>query len=70
MARTLLDLDEDVLREASVALGTATKKDTVTKALEAAIRASRARRRRALADLQRVAEEGGFDFDLYHEFDK
>jgi Arc/MetJ family transcription regulator len=70
MTKTLLDLDEDVLREAGVALGTATKKDTVTRALQTAIEARRAGRRRTLADLQRVADEGGFDFDLYDELDK
>lgn len=69
MAKTLLDLDEDVLQEASAALGTATKKETVTKALHTAINVSRADRRRALADLQRVADEGGFDFDRYDELD-
>jgi Arc/MetJ family transcription regulator len=70
MAKTLLDLDEDVLQEAGVALGTVTKKDTVTKALHTAIEVSRAGRRRAMTDLQRVADEGGFDFDLYDELDK
>ncbi|MFG1952904.1 type II toxin-antitoxin system VapB family antitoxin [Micromonospora sp. NPDC048830] len=30
MAKTLLDLDEDLLAEATAALGTATKKETVT----------------------------------------
>lgn len=70
MTKTLLDLDEDVLHEAGLALGTTTKKDTVTKALHAAIDVSRARRRQALADLQRVADEGGFDFGLYDELDE
>jgi Arc/MetJ family transcription regulator len=70
MAKTLLDLDEDLLAEATTALGTSTKRDTVTKALRAAIETSRARRERALADLQQVAAEGGFDFDLLEELDR
>lgn len=70
MAKTLLDLDEDLLAEATVALGTATKKDTVTSALQVAVEVSRARRERALADLQQVADEGGFDFDRYPDLDE
>lgn len=70
MAKTLLDLDEDLLAEATSALGTSTKRDTVTKALRAVIETSRARRERALADLQQVAAEGGFDFDLLEELDR
>jgi Arc/MetJ family transcription regulator len=70
MAKTLLDLDEGLVAEASVALGTSTKKDTVNTALRAAVEASRERRGRALADLQQVAAEGGFDFDLLDELDK
>lgn len=70
MAKTLLDLDEDLLAEATVALGTPTKKETVTKALHEAVAASRARRERALADLQQIAADGGFDFDLLDELDR
>lgn len=70
MTKTLLDLDEDLLAEASTALGTETKKDTVTKALQYAVDEVRARRARALEDLQRVADEGGFNFDLLPELDK
>jgi Arc/MetJ family transcription regulator len=66
----LLDLDDDLLAEATTALGTSTKQDTVTKALRAATEASRAGRERALTDLQQVAAEGGFDFDLLEEFDR
>jgi Arc/MetJ family transcription regulator len=69
LARTLLDLDEDLLAEATAALGTSTKKETVTVALRSAVAASRARRRRALSDLQQLADQGGFDFDRYHDLD-
>jgi Arc/MetJ family transcription regulator len=70
MAKTLLDLDDDLLAEATVALGTSTKKDTVTEALRQAVEGSRERRQRALADLQQVAEEGGFHFDRLDELDQ
>lgn len=70
MAKTLLDIDEDLLAEATIALGTSTKKDTVTKALRHAVEGSRTRREQALADLQQVADEGGFDFDRLDELDQ
>jgi Arc/MetJ family transcription regulator len=70
MAKTLLDLDDELVAEASVALGTSTKKDTVNTALRTAVETSRTRRERALADLQEVAAEGGFDFDLLDELDR
>lgn len=70
MAKTLVDVDDDLLTEASTALGTSTKKDTVNEALRRAVEASRERRRRALEDLQRIADEGGFDFDRLDELDR
>ncbi len=70
MAKTLLDLDEDLLAEATAALGTATKKETVTAALRQAVEGSRLRRQRALADLQQVADEGGFHFGRLDELDQ
>jgi Arc/MetJ family transcription regulator len=70
VAKTLLDVDEDLLAEASTALGTSTKKDTVNEALRQAVEASRERRRRALEDLQRLADEGAFDFDRIAELDE
>ncbi len=69
MAKTLLDLDEDLLAEATTALGTVTKKDTVNEALRKVVEDSRARRVRALRNLQRIADEGGFNFDLLDELD-
>lgn len=70
MAKTLMDVDEDLLAEASTALGTNTKKDTVNRALLHAVEASRERRHRALEDLQRLADEGAFDFDRIAELDE
>jgi Arc/MetJ family transcription regulator len=70
VAKTLLDVDEDLLAEASTALGTSTKKDTVNEALRQAVEVSRERRRRALESLRRIADEGGFDFDRLPELDQ
>jgi Arc/MetJ family transcription regulator len=70
VAKTLLDVDEDLLAEASTALGTSTKKDTVNEALRQAVEVSRERRRLALEDLQRIADDGGFDFDKIAELDE
>ena len=70
MAKTLLDLDEELLAEATVALGTPTKRETVTRALQVAVEIARTRRERALADLQQLADEGAFRFDRYDQLDE
>jgi Arc/MetJ family transcription regulator len=70
MPKTLIDVDEELLAEATTALGTSTKKDTVNEALRQAVEASRERRRQALEDMQRLVEEGGLDFDRLGEIDK
>lgn len=70
MAKTLVDVDEDLLAEATSALGTTTKKDTVNAALRHVVDETRARRAQALEDLQAVADSGGFDFDRIAELDE
>lgn len=70
MSKTLIDLDDSLLAEAAIALGTGTKKDTVTQALQHAVDEARAKRRTARLELQRMAEEGGFHFERYEELDK
>jgi Arc/MetJ family transcription regulator len=70
MAKTLLDLDEDLLAEAAAALGTRTKKETVTLALQRVSEEARTRRARALADLLAIADSGGFDYDRLEELDR
>ena len=70
MAKTLIDLDEELLAEATTALGTTTKKDTVNEALRQAVESTRERRRQAREDLQRIADEGGFDFDKIADLDE
>jgi len=64
MARTLIDLDERLLKLAAEELGTATKKDTVNEALRA-IAARSARRR-----LKEMAKAGAFAEMLEPEFEK
>lgn len=54
--RTVVDIDEDSLREARKALGTTTKVETVNRAL-ADVAALAARRR----DLQRLIDGGAVD---------
>lgn len=70
MAKTLLDLDEDLLAEAAATLGTRTKKDTVTVALQKVSEEARARRASALADLLAVADADGFDYSRLNDLDQ
>lgn len=69
-----IDLDGDLLAEASVALHTRhpsrQHQDTVTEALRWVAHGGREPRRRALVDLQRIADEGGFHFDQIDELDQ
>jgi Arc/MetJ family transcription regulator len=59
MAKTLIDIDEQLLADAAVAFGTKTKKDTVNAALREGV--ERKRRAVALARLAAKAEAGAFD---------
>lgn len=62
MARTVIDLDDELVASVAQELGTSTKKDTVN----AALREVLANRRRALAltRLRDSATEGAFDLAL------
>jgi Arc/MetJ family transcription regulator len=70
VAKTLVDIDDQLLAEATTALGTTTKKDTINAALRQAVEVTRERRRRALEDLQQLADEGGINFDRIAELDE
>lgn len=59
MSKTVIDIDDEALADAAEVLGTRTKKDTVNAALRET--GARARRRRAIAELGRLAEDGAFD---------
>jgi Arc/MetJ family transcription regulator len=70
MAKTLLDLDENLLAEAAAALGTTTKKDTVMLALQKVSEDTRTRRAAALKDLLVAADANGFDYDRLEDLDQ
>ncbi len=70
MAKTLLDLDENLLAEAAATLGTKTKKDTVTLALQKVSEEARARRAGALEDLLAAADADGFDYRRLEDLDR
>ncbi|GAA1389332.1 type II toxin-antitoxin system VapB family antitoxin [Catellatospora chokoriensis] len=70
MTKIVLEVKDDLLDEAMIALGTATKNDTVNAALRFAVEESRSRRERALRESQAVADEGGFDFNQLRELDR
>ncbi|MFG3048038.1 type II toxin-antitoxin system VapB family antitoxin [Streptomyces sp. SID2999] len=65
MAKTLIDIDEQLLADAAIAFGTKTKKDTVTAALKEGV--ERKKRALALAWLAARADEGDFDILLNKE---
>ena len=62
MARTVIDLDDELLASVARELGTSTKKDTV----HAALREVLANRRRAVAltRLREATTDGAFDLGL------
>ena len=70
MAKTLLDLDENLLAEAAATLGTKTKKDTVTLALQKVSEEARARRAGALDDLLAAADADVFDYGRLEDLDQ
>ncbi len=70
MTKTLIVLDDNLLAEATVALGTTTKKDTVTAALTKVVDEKRAHRLHALEQLRAAADEGAFDWDRLAELDE
>jgi Arc/MetJ family transcription regulator len=63
MARTVIDLDEDMLALAQRQLGTTTKRETINRALAVAAGTSADDRARGLAWLQENAEYV-LDFDV------
>ncbi|MFD4403387.1 type II toxin-antitoxin system VapB family antitoxin [Nocardia sp. NPDC058499] len=65
MARTVIDLDDELLVEVSKALGTGTKKETVNAALRDVLETRR--RAMALTRLQDAAADGAFDLSLFED---
>ncbi|GAA4294878.1 hypothetical protein GCM10023086_07520 [Streptomyces venetus] len=65
MAKTLIDIDEELLAEAAIVFGTKTKKDTVNAALKEGVE----RKNRALALARLAARADAGDFDMLLEKD-
>lgn len=65
MSRTVIDLDDDLVSDVSMALGTHTKKETVNAALREVLEYRR--RALALTRLRESADEGAFDLDLFQD---
>lgn len=62
MSRTVIDLDDEALEEATKELGTTTKRHTINAALQEVT--ARYRRLRALDEARTLAAEGALDMDL------
>jgi Arc/MetJ family transcription regulator len=65
VARTVIDLDDDLASSVARELGTSTKKDTVNAALREVL--ENRRRALALARLRDVASDGAFDLALLQD---
>jgi Arc/MetJ family transcription regulator len=65
MARTVIDLDDDLVAEVARALGTRTKKDTVNTALREVLQVRH--RALALTRLRDTTEDGAFDLALLQD---
>ena len=65
MARTVIDLDDELLASVAKELGTSTKKDTVNAALREVL--TNRRRALALTRLRDAAADGAFDLALLQD---
>jgi Arc/MetJ family transcription regulator len=65
MARTVIDLDDELVASVARELGTTTKKDTVNAALRAVL--DTRRRALALTRLRDAATDGAFDLALLQD---
>ncbi len=65
MARTVIDLDDDLVADVARELGTRTKKDTVNRALQEVLQYRR--RALALTRLREAVADGAFDLALLQD---
>ncbi|MGC4948101.1 type II toxin-antitoxin system VapB family antitoxin [Streptomyces sp. DT224] len=65
MARTVIDLDDELVADVAKALGISTKKETVNTALREVL--ENRRRALALTRLRAAATEGAFDLALFED---
>lgn len=63
-------IDEELLEEAQRHLGASSRNEAINAALREYVDQQRARRRRALENLQRMADEGVFDDSRLSEVDE
>ena len=64
------EIDEELLDEAQRQIGAASPNEAINAALRELVEDRRARRGRAYDNLQRMADEGGLDFDAVDEADR
>lgn len=64
------EIDRELLAEAQRHLGGAWPNEAINEALAMFVEDWRKRRRRALEDLQRMADEGAFNWDAVEEADR
>ncbi len=63
-------IDEELLAEAARGLGTSSRNETLNAALRHYVEYKRARRREAMANMRRMADEGLLDFSALDEADR
>ena len=64
------EIDGELLEEAQRQIGAAWPNEAINEALHELVMDRRARRRRALENLQRMADEDGIDLDAIEEADR
>jgi len=69
MTMMLIDVDQDLLHEAAVALAEPGSSAVVNAALRHAVEAAREHRRESLERLQRLFDEGAFDLTILDKLD-
>jgi Arc/MetJ family transcription regulator len=67
---TQIEVDRDLLDEATAALGTRSATETIHWAMLRVVEPDRNRRWAGLAEVRRLATSGAFDFDLLETLDE
>ncbi len=70
MTKVLIDVDQDLLREAEAALAESGPSAVVNAALRHAVKAARERRGESLERLQRLFDDGAFDLTMLDDLDR
>jgi len=64
------EINQELLEEAQRQIGASSGNDAINVALRELVEDRRGRRARALENLQRIADEGGVDFDAIEDADR